>query len=61
MGDLHRVIKARDKKFSDPEFEKLMRINPANLKHELNPSFTRPAYAYTSAEAGRKKNGVSNV
>ena len=52
MGDLHRVMKVKDKKFSDPEFEKLLRINPKTLKHNLSPFLTRPAYQYTKAEVG---------
>ena len=56
MGDLHRIIKARDKKFSDPEFEKLLRdADTGKLKHKLSPFFTRPVYAYTKAEVGGHK------
>lgn len=52
MGDKHSIPKAKDKKFSDPEFEVLLRIKPEKLKHHLNPFFTRPAYKYTKAEVG---------
>ena len=52
MGDAHRIPKAKDKKFSDPEFEVLLRIKPNRLKHNLSLFFTRPAYQYTVAEVG---------
>ena len=52
MGDRHRIPKLKDKKFSDPEFEVLLRIEPNKLKHNLSPFFTRPAYQYTKAEVG---------
>lgn len=52
MGDLHKVIKAKDKKFSDPEFEALLRIEPTKLSRNLSSFFTRPAYQYTKAEVG---------
>lgn len=61
MGDLHRVIKARDRKFSDPEFEKLLSINPERLSNKLSPFFTRPAYQHTKAETGEIAHGVSDV
>ena len=52
MGDLQRVIKAKDKQFSDPEFEALLRIEPTKLSRNLSPFFTRPAYQSTKAEVG---------
>ena len=53
MGGRHRIPKSKDKKFSDPKFEALLRIEPEKLKHHLNnPFFTRPAYKYTKAEVG---------
>lgn len=56
MGSLHRIIKAKDKKFSDPEFTKLLRdSDTGKLNHDLSPFFTRPLYAYTKAEVGGHK------
>ena len=55
MGDLHRIIKAKNKKYSDPEFELLLKVNPKRLSHKLSPFFTRPVYQYTSAEVGGHK------
>ena len=52
MGDAHRIPKATDKKYSDPEFEVLLKIAPYKLKHNLSPFFTRPTYQYTKAEVG---------
>lgn len=52
MGDLHRIIRAKDKKFSDPEFELLLKIEPNKLGHKLSKAFTRPAYAHTKTEVG---------
>ena len=57
MGDLHRIVRAKDKKFSDPGFEQLLRIDPQKLKHNLSLFFIRPAYQYTKAEVG----GVPNL
>lgn len=60
MGDLHRIIKARDKKFSDPEFEKLLRdADTGKLKHELSPFLTRPVFAYTKASVGGHESWLS--
>lgn len=56
MGDYHKIPKCRDKKFSDPEFEMLLRVSPDKLKHNLSPFHTRPAYSYTKAEVGRVPN-----
>lgn len=56
MGDYHKIPKCRDKKFSDPEFEMLLRVSPDKLKHKLSPFHTRPAYSYTKAEVGRVPN-----
>lgn len=52
MGDLHKIIKAKDKKFSDPEFEFLLVCDVNRLSHNLSPFYTRPAYAYTKASVG---------
>lgn len=52
MGDAHRIIKSKDKKYSDPEFELLLQIDPHKLRHYRNPFFVRPAYQYTKAETG---------
>lgn len=52
MGDTHRIPKAKDKKYSDPEFELLLRIDPHKLKYDRNPFFVRPAYQYTKSEVG---------
>ena len=52
MGDYHKIPKCRDKKFSDPEFEMLLRVSPDKLKHKLSPFHTRPAYQYTKSEVG---------
>ena len=52
MGDLHKLIKAKDKKFSDPEFEFLLMCDVSKLSRDLSPFYTRPAYAYTKAEVG---------
>ena len=60
MGDLHRVIKARDRKFSDPEVEKLLRIKPEDIRlksHEIS-FFTRPAYYGTKAQV---KDVIQNI
>ncbi len=56
MGDRHRIPKTREKKFSDPEFEILLRVSPDKLKHKLSPFHIRPAYSYTKAEVGRVPN-----
>ena len=62
MGDLHRIIKARNKKFSDPEFEKVLRDSDSGrLSHDLSAFFTRPVYAYTKASVGGYKGNVQNV
>ena len=61
MGDRHRIPKVTDKKYSDPEFEKLLRVDPYTLKHNLSPFFTRPAYVYTKAAVGGITDGLSNV
>jgi hypothetical protein len=55
MGDLHRIVKAKNKKRSDPEFEYLLTTNPEKLSRKLSPFFTRPVYAYTKAEVGGHK------
>lgn len=55
MGDLHRIMKAKDKQFSDPEVEYLLKVNPEKLSHKLSGAFTRPAYAHTKAEVGEIK------
>lgn len=52
MGDLHKIIKAKSKRFSDPEVEYLLTTNPENLSRDLSPFFTRPVYQYTKAECG---------
>lgn len=52
MGDKNRIIRAKDKKISDPEFETLLKISPEKLRHNLSPFFTRPAYQYTKSEVG---------
>lgn len=56
MGDRNRIVKTKDKKFSDPGFEQLLRIDPQKLKHNLSPFFVRPLYQYTKAEVGRVPN-----
>lgn len=61
MGDVHRLIRCRDKKFGDTEFEKLLTINPCRLERRLSPFFTRPAYQYTKAEVGGVSDDLSNV
>ena len=55
MGDLHRIIKSRNKKFGDPDFEFLLRIDPKNLSHNLSPFFKRPAYGGTKVAVGEIK------
>lgn len=55
MGDTHRIPKAKDRKYSDPEFAKLLSVDPKTLSHKGNSFFTRPAYAYTKAEVRRKR------
>lgn len=52
MGDVHKIPRSMDKKFSDACFEKLLRINPSDLSRNLSPFYTRPAYQYTKAEVG---------
>lgn len=52
MGDVHRIPKAKERKFSDTEVERLLRIDPQRLRHDLSSFFTRPAYQYTKAEIG---------
>lgn len=52
MGDLHKIVKAKDKKFSDPEFEGLLHVHPEKLSHKLSKFYTRPAYAHTSSSIG---------
>ena len=56
MGDVHRIPKSTERKFSDPGFEQLLRIEPQKLKHNLSPFFVRPLYQYTKAEVGRVPN-----
>lgn len=56
MGDAHRIPKSTERKFSDPCFEKLLRVDPKTLPHNSNPFFTRPVYQYTKAEVGRVQN-----
>ena len=52
MGDVHRIMRVKDKKFSDPEFEFILRCDVSKLSRDLSPFYTRPAYAYTKAEVG---------
>lgn len=61
MGDIHRIPKAKDKKFSDPCFEGLLHVDLEKLSHKLSPFYIRPAYDYTHAAVGGIGNGVSNV
>lgn len=56
MGDLHKIVKAKDKKFSDPGFEQLLRMNPEKISKYRSPFFSRPAYQYTKAEVGDVSN-----
>ena len=60
MGDVHRIIKAKDKKFSDPAFEKLLSDSDrGKLSSKLSPFFTRTGYAYTKAEVGGHKSWLT--
>lgn len=60
MGDKNRIIRVKDKKFSDPEFEKLLRDSDnGKLRHDLSPFFTRPAYVYTKAAVGGHESWLS--
>ena len=60
MGDVHRIIKAKDKKFSDAAFEKLLRdSDKGRLSSKLSPFFTRPVYAYTKAAVGGHKSWLT--
>ena len=52
MGDKHRIVKSKDRKFSDSSVETLLRVDPNKLGHDLSPFFTRPVYQYTKAECG---------
>lgn len=52
MGNYHQIPKCKDKKFSDPEFERLLRTDPDKIPHNLSSFHTRPAYAYTKSEVG---------
>jgi len=52
MGDVYRIPRSMDKKFSDACFEALLRINPSDLSRNLSSFYTRPAYQYTKAEVG---------
>ena len=61
MGDVHRIPRSRDRSYSDPEFAKLLSVNPDRLCHKLSPFFTRPAYSYTKAAVGGIKDVVQNV
>ena len=61
MGDTHRTPKIKDKKFSDPEFERLLRIDPNTLSRKSNPFFTRPAYAYTKASVGGHRTWLTEL
>lgn len=53
MGDVHRIPRATDKKHSDPEFERLLSIEPAKLSRNFSQFYIRPVYQYTKAEVGR--------
>lgn len=52
MGDVHRIMRVKDKKFSDPEFEFILHCDVSKLSRNLSSFFTRPAYAHTKAEVG---------
>ena len=54
MGDVHRIPRSKDKAYSDPCFEGLLTIEIDRLSKKLSPFFTRPAYAYTKQEIGKK-------
>ena len=61
MGDRHRIPRSTDKKYSDPEFEKLLSIDPNRLSRDYSRFFTSPAYAHTKAEVGEIKHDLLNV
>ena len=61
MGDVHRIPRSRDRSYSDPEFARLLSVDPNKLGQHLNPFFTRPAYSYTKAAVGGIKDVVQNV
>lgn len=61
MGDAHRIPKSTDKKYSDPCFEQLLRVDPKFLPRNNNPFFTRPAYAYTKAAVGGINHDIFNI
>ena len=52
MGDVHKLIRCKSKKFSDPDFEFLLQCDVTKLSRKLSPFFTKPAYAHTKAEVG---------
>lgn len=56
MGDTHRIPRATDKKYSDPEFERLLSIEPAKISRNFSQFYIRPVYQYTKAEVGRVPN-----
>ena len=60
MGDKNRIARGKERKFSDPEFERLLRdSDKGRLKHELSPFFTRPVFAYTKAAVGGHESWLS--
>lgn len=61
MGDAHRIPRATDKKYSDPEFARLLSIDPNCLSRDYSRFFTSPAYAHTKAEVGEIKHDLLNV
>lgn len=61
MGDAHRILRSKDKKYSDPCFERLLSCVPNTLSHNLSSFYTRPAYSHTHAAVGGIRDGVSNV
>lgn len=62
MGDRHRIPRCKDKSYSDPEFEKVLRdSDKGRLKHNLSSFHTRPAFAYTRAAVGGISNDLQNV
>lgn len=52
MGDVHRIPRSKDKKFSDPCFEKLLSMDIEKLPTKRSSFYIRPAYQYTKAEVG---------